>query len=443
MLPLRSTSSTTSREVVSVELIDNIAPKFYDVHHAIHDKEYTSFWLKGGRGSTKSSFIALQIILGIVKDPDANAFVTRKVGDTIRLSVLNTLLWAIGKLGLSSEFTFTRAPAEITYKRTGQKIIMKGLDDPLKVKSIKLQKGYFKYLWFEEGAEFSGPEEIRSVEQSVLRGGEDFVEFVSYNPPNDPAAWVNKYSLLKIPDRLVHESNYLDVPAEWLGGRFIKDAENLKEVDYLAYQHEYLGQAVGRAEQIVFHGMWEERAFELPDVRNLRFYFGADWGFANDPTALIRSFVQDDYLYVDYEAFGYGVEIDEIHQLFKSVPEAQKWPIKGDNSRPETISYMRRQGFNIDAADKWKGSVEDGIAHLKGFKKIIVHPRCTKLINELQLYSYKVDKVTGDVLPIIVDKHNHGIDALRYSLDGYIQNRGGLGVWMKLGQQEMGRTSYV
>ncbi len=345
--------------------------------------------------------------------------------------MLNTLLWAIGKLGLSTEFVYTKAPAEITYKRTGQKIIMKGLDDPLKVKSIKLRKGYFKYLWFEEAAEFGGPEEIRSVEQSVLRGGDVFVEFITYNPPNDPSAWVNKYSEMHFPDRLVHSSTYLDVPPEWLGKKFIEDAAALREADYLAYQHEYLGEAVGRAEQIVFYGKWEEREFSTPE-RLPRLFFGADWGFASDPTALVRSFIQDECLYVEYEAVGRGVEIDETFQLFDSIPLARNWPIKADNSRPETISYMRRQGFNIDAAEKWSGSVEDGIAHLKGFKKIIVHPRCKNLIQELRLYSYKVDKVTGDVLPIIVDKHNHAIDALRYSLDGYIQKRGGLGVWRKL-----------
>ena len=166
MLPSQSQLSTTS----SVRLSDNFAPKFHKVHHLIKENKYSNFWFKGGRGSTKSSFIAIQIILGILKDPDANAFVVRKVDATIRLSVLNTLLWAIGVLGVAHLFDYTKAPAEITYRPTGQKIIMKGLDDPLKVKSIKLVKGYFKFLWFEELAEFAGPDEIRSVEQSILRG---------------------------------------------------------------------------------------------------------------------------------------------------------------------------------------------------------------------------------------------------------------------------------
>lgn len=399
---------TATNEKV-VKLTDNIAPKFIAVHNRIKEGKYSSYWLKGGRGSTKSSFVAIEIILGILGDPEANAFVTRKVGDTIRLSVMNTLLWAISKLEVGHLFKYTFSPSEITYVPTGQKIILKGLDDPLKIKSIKIEKGYFKYLWFEEAAEFSGPQEIRSVEQSILRGGDVFVEFVTYNPPNDPAAWVNRESGHDIPNRLVHESTYLDVPAHWLGKKFIEDAETLKLIDPVAYQHEYMGIAVGRAEQIIFHGKWEAQEFTAPE--EARFYFGADWGFSNDPTALVRCFILDENLYIDYEAVGHGVEIDETATLFDAIPGARQWPIKGDNSRPETISYVKRQGFNLYAAEKWKGSVEDGIAHIKGFRRIIVHPRCIHLIKELNLYSYKVDKISGDILPIVTDKYNHCIAA--------------------------------
>jgi len=180
--------------LVKIKLSNNIAPAFIPIHRAIKENKYNSFWLKGGRGSTKSSFAAIQIIIGIIADPSANAVVLRKVGDTVRGSVLETLLWAISTLGVQDYFRHTKAPAEIIYRATGQKIIMKGLDDPLKLKSIKVKNGYFKFLWFEEAAEFNGMEEIRNVEQSVLRGGDKFVEFVTYNPPNDPAAWVRQIS---------------------------------------------------------------------------------------------------------------------------------------------------------------------------------------------------------------------------------------------------------
>lgn len=429
MLP--SISSTTSPDPKKVELLDNICKKFHGVHWAIKDGDFDVFWLKGGRGSTKSSFVAIEIILGLMNDKKANALVIRKVGDTIRQSVLETLLWAIDTLGVTHKFDYTKSPAEIRYKPTGQKIIFRGLDDPLKLKSIKIKDGYFKFLWFEEASELSGPEEIRSVEQSALRGGEEYVEFITYNPPNDPAAWVNKESKLRPPGRYVHSSTYLDVPKSWLGKKFIADAELLKQRDRTAYNHEYLGMAVGRAEQIIFHGKWEEREFAPPNEK-MRIHLGADWGFASDPTALIRFFIDDETLYIEDEAVGYHVELDELPELFRAIDGADRWPIKADCSRPETISYMSRKGFNIAGAEKWPGSVEDGIAHMRAFKKIVVHPRCKHTIKELSLYSYKVDKVTKEILPIIVDKYNHCIDAIRYGLDGYIQARGGLGVWAKL-----------
>lgn len=254
---------------MKINLSDCIAPSFYGVHNKIKKRAYSSYWLKGGRGSTKSSFAALEIVLGIVEDPNSNALGLRKVGDTVRKSIFGTFLWAIDQLGLQSYFDHTYSPAEITYLPTGQKIIMSGLDDARKLKSIKLQQGYFKYLWFEEAEEFNGIEEIRSVRQSTRRGGDDFVEFVTYNPPRDPAAWVNEESKKKARGRFVHDSNYLDVPRAWLGEQFFIDAEELKEEDPLAYDHEYMGLSVGRAEQIVFHGKWEVKSFDTPLAKDL------------------------------------------------------------------------------------------------------------------------------------------------------------------------------
>lgn len=415
--------------LAQVRLSDNIIPKFYPVHTAIKQHLYTTFWLKGGRGSTKSSFTAIEIILGIIQDKNANAVVLRKVGDTIRASVLETLLWAIDTLQVTDDFRHTKAPAEITYKPTGQKILFKGLDDPQKLKSIKIKKGYFKFLWFEEATEFDGPEEIRNVGQSVMRGGKRFVEFITYNPPNDPNAWVNKEAELNIPDRLVHESCYLDVPREWLGPKFLQVAENLKVNDYLKYEHEYLGRAVGRAEQIIFHGKWKEKEFITPHTDFMyekRFFYGADWGFANDPSTLLRCFIRVEgdqkNLYIDYEAGDKGIELEDLPKMYEKVPGSKKWKIYADCARPETISFMYRKQYNIEGAPKWEGSVEDGVEYLKSFNNIYIHPRCTKTIEEFKKYSYKVDKNTQEILPVIVDKWNHWIDALRYALADYIKS---------------------
>ena len=147
-----------------------------------------------------------------------------------------------------------------------------------------------------------------------------------------------------------------------------------------------------------------------------------------DPSVLIRDFVDDGYLYLDAEAYGVGVELDETPALFDTVPTSRTWPIKADNARPETISYMARKGFRISAAKKWPGSVLDGIALLKSFKKIIIHPRCKHAAEEFRMYSYKVDRVNGDILPIPASGWDHVIDACRYSLDGYVQRSGGLNI---------------
>ncbi len=413
-----------------------MAPAFWPVFSDIRKERHSVYWLKGGRGSTKSSFVAIAIVIGIMIDPNANALILRKVADTIRTSVLENILWAIDTLGVADQFHSIKSPAEVTYLPTGQKIIFKGLDDSKKLKSIKLKRGYFKFLWFEEADEFSGMAEIRNVEQSVLRGGVKFVEFITYNPPNDPANWVNVETAAEeearkdpdfVTDRYVHHSTYLEVPPEWLGPKFLSDAEKLKKRDPLAYDHEYLGLAVGRAEQIIFHGYWKEKEFDTPSQDRIyqgRFFNGADWGFSQDPTALVRAFIMieagERNLYIDREAGGVGIDLDELPQLFDSIPGARRTKWYGDNSRPETVSYVAGKGFAIDSAPKWPGSVEDGIAYLKTFDNIYVHPSCVKIIEEFKKYSYKVDKHTKEVLPIIVDKWNHYIDALRYALAEYI-----------------------
>jgi len=198
------------------------------------------------------------------------------------------------------------------------------------------------------------------------------------------------------------------------------------------YDHVWEGYCERHAAAAIFRKRVVIDEFEDPP-HGTRIHFGADWGFANDPTALVRFWIHDDELYVSHEAFGYRVEIDDTPALFDTIPGARQWPIKADAARPETISYIRRKGFAIDAAEKWSGSVEDGIAHVKGFRRIHIHRRCKHLQEEARLYSYKVDRVSGDVLPVIVDKHNHGWDAVRYGLDGYIQRRGVAAQWAQLG----------
>lgn len=436
----------TKGQVVALSRV--IAKVFWPVHSAIRNGTKSEFFLKGGRGSTKSSFVAIEIIQGIIDDPKANAVVVRKVADTIRNSVLATLEWAIEALGVTDSFRVTTSPAEITYIPTGQKILFRGLDDPKKLKSIRIKKGYFKFLWFEEGQEYKNMAEIRSVEQSVKRGGPAFVEFITFNPPPEPKHWINVEAARPKKDkygnniRMVHHSCYTDIPPEWLGDVFLQDAAALMEADLIAYQNEYLGMMVGKTEAIIFAGKCVVRDFQVqPNWHGP--YYGADWGFANDPNALVKCWIEDvpggepsqvigangkpvpmpvrQRLYVEYDEFGYQTELDDLPAFFDRVPGSRQHKIRADSARPETISHMKKRGFKVEGAEKWKGSVEDGITVLKSFVEIVLHPRCKNLENEATMYRYKVDKLTGDVLPDIIDLFNHGWDAVRYALADIIK----------------------
>lgn len=268
---------------------------------------------------------------------------------------------------------------------------------------------------------------------------DDSEVWITWNPERKDSATSKRFRHEQIFDDLTGEligvgceMNYSDNP--WFPEVLeIERRQDQKNLDDATYRWIWEGDYLELSEAQIFRNKYKVEAFddELWKTAD-RLFFGADFGFANDPNTLIRSFIIENTLYIEHEAFGVGVDLDEMAQFYESVPGARDWLIKGDCSRPETISYLRRQGFNIDAAEKWHGSVEDGIAHIKGFDVVVIHPRCKKILEEFRNYSYKKDRLTDEVLPIIVDKWNHGIDALRYSLDGYIMARGGTGVWSRL-----------
>ena len=261
-----------------------IAPSFYGVHHDIKMGKHTHYWFKGGRGSTKSTFISIEIILGIKKDAAANALVLRKVGVNLKDSVYEQLLWAIEALGISDEWKAKLSPLELIYIPTGQKILFRGADEPKKIKSTKFRRGYCKYIWYEELDEFAGMQEVRTINQSLMRGGSEFFVFYSYNPPRSQSNWVNQEILHVMPTRKIHQSDYRSVPAEWLGEAFLQEAEYLKQVNEKASRHEYLGEVVGTG-GMVFDNV-ELRAItdEEKDAFD-RIYNGLDWGYYPDPWA--------------------------------------------------------------------------------------------------------------------------------------------------------------
>ncbi len=401
-------------EIEGIKLDELIGPAFYSVHNAIKNGTHSSFWLRGGRGSLKSSFAAIQIVKGIVQDPLAYGVAFRKTGASLKDSVIPTFEWAIDKLGWSLFFKLHKSDEEITYLPTGQKILMRGLDDALKMKSIKTKKGYFKYLWFEEGAEYTDVDEMDSVRISVLRGGTVFTEFVTYNPPAEPFAWINEEARTNKPSRMVHESNYKQSPPEWLGPQFLKDAAEMEREKPEKHAHVYMGVEVGRTDAIIFSGCYKIMEFKPADDWDGP-YFGADFGFAIDPSTLVKLWIKDKTLYVEYEAGGVGITLDNMPKMYDEIPDSRRYLIRADCARPETIAHLKSRKFDIEGADKWQGSIEDGITVMKSFE-IIIHPRCVETIKEMRSYRYKIDRLTRDVLPDPIDKHNHYIDACRYAL---------------------------
>lgn len=255
--------------------------------------------------------------------------------------------------------------------------------------------------------------------------------WVTWNPETEGSPTDKRFRQNPPDSSIIVELNYNDNPF------FPKVLElerlnDLAKLDYASYAWIWEGAYLENSDKQVLSGCYKIEAFDDNLYKKAeRLLFGADFGFANDPNTLIRFFILNDCLYIEYEAYGVHIELDEMPVFYDSVPEARKWIIKGDSSRPETISHIKRKGFNISAAKKWQGSVADGIACLRGFKQIIIHPRCKHTAEEARLYSYKVDRVTGEVLPIIVDANNHCWDAVRYGLDGYIKQSNILGVLVK------------
>ena len=377
---------------------------------------HTYYWLEGGRGSTKSSEISLEIPQLLIKNPDCHAVVLRKVGNTIKNSVYPQMQWGIDALGLTSKFRFKTSPHEITYKKTGQKILFFGVDDPQKIKSIKLPFGYIGIAWFEELDQFTGMEEIRNLNQSLLRGGPRFWEFCSFNPPKSQNNWVNEEKLTDDSDRLVHHSTYLGVPREWLGERFFEDAEKLKRKNEMAYRHEYMGEVTGTG-GAVFDNV-EDTTMPDEQVSSFdRLYFGLDFGFAVDPLAFICMHYDKKHreLYIYGELYGQKMTNRTAAQRIK--PLLHGHPITADSAEPKSIAEMRDFGLRVDGAKKGPDSIDYGMRWLQSLEKIHIDKRrAPNAYREFIGYEYERNR-EGQFISAYPDKNNHAIDAVRYGLE--------------------------
>lgn len=407
-----------------IKLSELVAPSFFELHRLIKEGAYTHYWLKGGRGSTKSSFISLEVIQGLIKDPQANAVCFRKVGDTLKDSVYAQVLWAIDALGVSDFFRVMLTPLRIIYKPTGQTIYFKGLDDANKTKSIKPRKGYFKYIWFEELEEFSGVEEIRKTTQSLLRGGNRYVVFYSYNPPRNTSSWVNKECAVLRPDKYVHHSTYLTVPREWLGEQFIVDAEYLKAFDEASYRHEYLGESVGNGANVFTNIV--QRQIDDDEIKRFdAIRQGIDWGYATDPFVFLKMHYDRKHrrLYIFGELYKTGLLNDDAMVLIRQMFDPRQ-TIIADSEEPKSIAEFWRAGFNIRGAEKGKGSVAYGIKFLQRLEQIIIDPvRCPNTAREFTEYEFIREK-DGTLRDDYPDKNNHAIDTTRYALEFDMDKRG-------------------
>jgi phage terminase large subunit len=346
----------------------------------------------GGRGAGKSQNIGRALLL-IAANRPITVLCTREIQNSISDSVHKLLREQIDELGLSRHFTVTN---HSIYGANGSEFIFKGLRH--NVREIKSTEGV-DICWVEEAASVSAESWDVLIPTIRAEGSEIWV---SFNPVDEHDPTYQRFVISPPDNAYVKKVNYDENP--YFPQVLRDEMEWLKKRDYEDYLHVWEGEPRKISNAIVFSGRFKVESFETPS--NARFYQGADWGFSSDPTTLIRCYVDNGTLFIDREAWGVGVDIDETPALFDTIDTARRWPIKADCARPETISYMRRQGFNISAAKKWAGSIEDGIEFIKTFD-IVIHPRCRHIIDEFNRYSYKIDSKTNEVLPIIVDKYNH------------------------------------
>jgi len=361
----------------------------------------------GGRASGKSYFFADRVISRSMGEK-LDVVCIREVQRTLRTSVKKLLEERISEHNVG--YAFEVQDARILTKLGGV-IIFEGMQNQTS-ESIKSLQG-FKVAWAEEAQTLSQ----RSIEMLVptLRAPGSQLWW-SWNPnlPTDPVdAYFRAEGEELPPDTIIVKALYHDNP--WLSDESLADAEYMRRRDFERYLHVWEAEYESRSEARVFKN-WTIEEFDTPPGTMLR--FGADWGFSVDPSVLVRCWLDGRRLMVDYEAYMRGCEIDMLPDLFDTVPEAHKFFITADSSRPETISYMQKHGYpRMNRAVKGPGSLEEGIAFLQSYD-IVVHPRCTHVIDELKAYKYKTDELTGKVMPLLEDKNNHVIDSLRYACEG-------------------------
>lgn len=411
----------------------DISSSFSDINRSIDDREYREYYLEGGRGSTKSSFVSEKIIEILENNPRMCAVILRKVKDTLKDSVYAQLEWAIDTLSetypkIKDDYKLTKSPLEITKQSTGQKIYFRGADDYGKIKSLKTPKDmYVGITWYEEFDQFNGMNEVRKINQSLIRGGEDFIQFYSYNTPASSLHFVNVEKIIPKESRLVHLSDYRTVPKKWLGQAFIDEAEFLKGINEKLYQNEYLGLMTGVGGN-VFENI-ELREITDEEINNYDYiYQGLDFGWFPDPLAWTKCCYDSStrilYIYDEFVVNRMSNQ-DVWNYLKENKGVIEDDMITADSAEPKSISDFRSYGSSMRGAEKGAGSVEYSMKWLSSLAKIVIDPRrCPISAEEFSTYEYQQDK-DGNYISGYVDENNHCIDSIRYAL-----NR----IWKKKGQ---------
>lgn len=432
---------------ININLKDCIIPMYYSLLEDILNHNHTHYVMAGGRGSTKSSFVGITIPLLLLQNPKTHAVCFRKVGNTIQNSIYSQIAWGIYQLGIDNLFHIPKTYATpITFLPTGQRIYFMGLDDPMKIKSIKPKFGYIGITWFEELDQYAGPNELRTVTQSTMRGGDTFWDFRTFNPPISKNNWANEYAeeceVYRQKNTLVTRNTYLDVPQSWLGAQFIEEAEDLKLVNQRAYDHEYLGLAIGTGGDVFpnVEDLNMEQPVDTYDVQgNIvgskplwqtfdKIYNGLDWGFARDPFQFVRCYFDkkhlDLYIFDEYRTMHCRNKT-----VFKSLYEEEKKLttedlLIADSAEPKSIMDFKSYGAFIRGAEKGPESVRYGIKWLQGLNHIYIDKRrCPFTFKEFVQYEYEKDK-DGNFISAYPDVNNHSIDAVRYAMETYANRRG-------------------
>ena len=427
--------------------LDNCIIQMYKpVLKQILKHEYVHYVFAGGRGSTKSSFVGgIAIPLLIIANPTVHAVCFRKIGNTIQNSIYSQVVWGIYQLGLDPLFRIPKTYSNpITYLPTGQKIYFMGLDDPHKVKSIKPTFGYIGITWFEELDQFAGENELRTVTQSTMRGGELFWDFRTFNPPISRNNWANEYAdIAETRDNtLVVRNTYLDVPRQWLGEQFIEEAEELLQINPRAYEHEYMGVPTGTGGDVFPNVADMDMSAEVPKYDyngNVAYtvpmyqtfdniYNGIDWGFARDPFRFVKMHFDrkklELYIFDEYDTTRTRNE-DVFHILFDDLQKVRKDElITADSAEEKSIADFKAYGAFIRGAEKGPESVRYGIKWLQGLRHIYIDKRrCPYTYKEFINYEYEQDR-DGNFISAYPDANNHSIDAVRYGLEKYWKRKG-------------------